>query len=67
MEEGEVFFDNWEERDDWRLQVLAVESVSVLGHVSGRVEQIQQVIKQLIVLARKYRPSSSQSRHGCQI
>lgn len=67
MEEGEVFFDNWEEWDDWRLQVLAVENVSVLGHVSGRVEQVLQVTKELLVLAGKFLPSPSQSGHGRQI
>lgn len=67
MEEGEVFFDNWEERDDWRLQVLAVENISVLGHVSGRVKQVLQITEELLVLARKFLPSSSQSGHRCQI
>lgn len=67
MEEGKVFFDNWEERDDWRLKVLAVENVAVLGHVSGRVKQVLQVTEELLVLAGKFLPSSSQSGHRRQI
>lgn len=67
MEEGEVFFDNWEERDDWRLQVLAVENVSVLGHVSGWVKQVLKVTEELLILAGKFLPSSSESGYGRQI
>lgn len=64
MEEGEVFFDNREERDDWWLEVLAVENISVLGHVSGWVKQVLQVTEELLVLAGKFLPGSSQSGDG---
>lgn len=34
MQEGEVLFDDREQGDDWRLEVLIVEDIPVLGHVS---------------------------------
>lgn len=34
MEEGEVFFYNRKQRDDWRLQVMLVEKVAIFGHIS---------------------------------
>lgn len=51
VKEGEVLFDNREQGDDWRLEVLIVQDVPVLGHVSRRVEEVLQVPKQLLVLA----------------
>lgn len=67
MEEGEILLDDWEEGDDWRLQVLAVEDVSVLGHVPGGVEQVLQVAKELLILAGQLLPSSSKARDGSQV
>lgn len=51
MEEGEVLLDDGEQGDDRGLQVLIVEHVPVLGHISGRVEEVLQVPEQLLVLA----------------
>lgn len=51
VKEGEVLFDNREQGDDWRLEVLIVQDVPVLGHVSRWIEEVLQVPKQLLVLA----------------
>ena len=51
MQEGEVLFDDREQGDDWWLEVLVVENIPVLGHVSRWVEEVLQVSKQLLILA----------------
>lgn len=51
MQEGEVLFDDGEQRDDWWLEVLIVEHIPVLGHVSRWVEEVLQVPEQLLILA----------------
>lgn len=40
MQEGEVLFDDREQGDDWRLEVLIVQDVPVLGHVPRRVKEV---------------------------
>lgn len=58
VKEGEVLFDDGEQGDDWRLEVLIVQDVPVLGHVPRRVEEVLQVPKQLLVLAGQLLPRS---------
>lgn len=58
VKEGEVLFDDGEQGDDWRLEVLIVQDVPVLGHVPRRVEEVLQVPKQFLVLAGQLLPCS---------
>ena len=53
--------------DDRRLQVLTVEDIAVFRHVSGRIKQVLEILKQLFVFIGKFLPGSSQSCHWCQV
>lgn len=51
VKEGQVLFDDWEQRDDGWLEVLIVENVPVLRHIPRRVKKVLQVPEQLLILA----------------
>lgn len=67
MQEGEVLLDDGEQGDDGWLEVLVVEHVAVLGHVPGRVKQVLQVPKQLLVLTGELFPRAPESRYRGQV
>lgn len=67
MKEGEVLFDDRKQGDDWRLEVLIVEDIPVLGHVPGRVEKVLQIPEQLLVLAWQLLPGSPQPGDWSQV
>ena len=56
MDEGEIFLDDRIERDDRRLDVVAVEQVPVAAHVPARVHQLLHLVEQTLVLCRKFLP-----------
>ncbi len=56
MDEGEIFLDDGVERDDRRLDVVAVEQVSVAAHVPARVHQLLHLVEQALVLRWQFLP-----------
>lgn len=67
MQEGEILLDDWEQGDDGGLQVLTVEDIAVLGHVSGRIKQVLEILKQLFIFIGKFFPGGPKSCHWCQV
>ena len=67
VKERKILLDHWEQGDDRRLQVLTVEDIAVFRHVSGRIKQVLEILKQLFVFIGKFLPGSSQSCHWCQV
>jgi hypothetical protein len=45
VEKCEVLLDDREQGDDRRLQILTTEDVAVLRHVSGRIEQVLEILE----------------------
>ena len=67
VKERKILLDHWEQGDYRRLQVLTVEDIAVFRHVSGRIKQVLEILKQLFVFIGKLLPGSSQSCHWRQV
>lgn len=51
MQKCHVFLDNREERDNWRLHALTTKNIPVLGHVSGWIKKVLEILQVFLILA----------------
>lgn len=67
MQKCDIFLDNREKWDNWRLHALAAEDVAIFCHVSRWIKKILKVSEVLFILAGQLFPSASETSHWCQI
>lgn len=67
MQKRNIFLDNREEWNNWRLHALTAKDIAIFGHVSRWVKEILKVSKMLFILAWQLLPCTSESSNWCQI